>query len=111
MFVVRGRTFGADFDSVTTGGPWYRGARNMCRPKIRTHDESFAYYYLSWRCCAEADGEPTDPRAPKQRERDQPWESIVHAAHHSWKLPWNPNVPGDEAPPSATPILAPNSHP
>ena len=51
-----------NFDNVTTGGPWYYGTRNMCRPKIYTHDESFAYYYLSWRCCSEADGKPTDPR-------------------------------------------------
>jgi hypothetical protein len=93
--LVRGREFGADFDNVTTGGPWYVGVRNQCRPKIRTHDESFAYYYLSWRCCAEPDGAPTDPRTPKQRERNEAWERIVEHAHHSWKMPFNPKVPGD----------------
>ncbi|HLM74308.1 MAG TPA: SUMF1/EgtB/PvdO family nonheme iron enzyme [Polyangiaceae bacterium] len=56
----------AKFDSVTTGGPWYKGVRNQCRPKIYTHDEGFYYYYLSFRCCAEADGKPTDPRTPQQ---------------------------------------------
>lgn len=54
------------YDSVTTGGPWYKGVRNQCRPKIYTHDEGFYYYYLSFRCCAEADGKPTDPRTPRQ---------------------------------------------
>ena len=56
------------FDSVHTGGPWYKGVRNQCRPKIYTHDEGFYYYFLSFRCCAEPDGAVTDPRTPKQRE-------------------------------------------
>jgi len=86
----------SDFDNVTTGGPWYKGVRNQCRPKIYSHDESFAYYYLSWRCCAEPDGKPTDPRAPKQIERGWDWDKVVHQANHSWKLPFNPKVPGDE---------------
>jgi hypothetical protein len=54
------------FDSVNTGGPWYRGTRNQCRPKIYTHDEGFYYYYLGFRCCAEPDGKATDPRTPRQ---------------------------------------------
>ena len=58
----------AKYDSATTGGPWYKGVRNQCRPKIYTHNEDFYYYYLSFRCCAEADGKPTDPRTPKQRK-------------------------------------------
>lgn len=57
------------YDNVTTGGPWRYGVRNQCRPKIHTHNEGFAYYYLSFRCCAEADGKPTDPRSPKQIHR------------------------------------------
>ncbi|HSO00462.1 MAG TPA: SUMF1/EgtB/PvdO family nonheme iron enzyme [Candidatus Nanopelagicales bacterium] len=57
-----------DFDSVHTGGPWYKGVRNQCRPKVYTHDEDFYYYFLSFRCCAEPDGEPTDPRTPRQIE-------------------------------------------
>lgn len=61
--------WGNKFDNVTTGGPWYKGVRNQCRPKIYTHDEGFYYYYLSFRCCAEPDGAPTDPRAPKQIAR------------------------------------------
>jgi hypothetical protein len=61
------------FDNVTTGGPWLYGVRNQCRPKIYTHDEGFAYYYLSTRCCAEPDGAPTDPRAPKQIQRKEKW--------------------------------------
>lgn len=61
------------FDNVTTGGPWVEGVRNQCRPKIYTHNEGFSYYYLSFRCCAEADGKPTDPRAPKQIKRGEKW--------------------------------------
>lgn len=56
------------FDSITTGGPWYSGVRNQCRPKVYTHDEGFYYYYLSFRCCSEPDGKPTDPRTPRQIE-------------------------------------------
>ena len=93
----------SNFDNVTTGGPWYRGVRNMCRPKIYSHDESFAYYYLSWRCCQQADGQPTDPRAPKQIKRHQSWHRIEWLAHHSWKLPFNPKVPGDAGYTSAGP--------
>jgi len=89
------KDFGQDFDNVTTGGPWYYGVRNACRPKIYTHDESFAYYYLSWRCCAEADGKPTDPRAPKQIERGMSFDKVKSIAEHSWKLPYNPHEPGD----------------
>jgi hypothetical protein len=85
-----------NFDNVTTGGPWYLGVRNMCRPKIYSHDESFAYYYLSWRCCAEPDGKETDPRAPKQIERGWTFERVRNIAEHSWKLPLNPKWPGDE---------------
>lgn len=61
------------FDNVTTGGPWLLGVRNQCRPKIYTHNEGFNYYYLSTRCCAEADGKPTDPRSPKQIKRGDKW--------------------------------------
>lgn len=60
----------AKFDSVHTGGPWYKGVRNQCRPKVYTHDEDFYYYFLSFRCCAEADGKATDPRTPWQ-QRDK----------------------------------------
>jgi formylglycine-generating enzyme required for sulfatase activity len=85
----------SDFDNVTTGGPWYLGVRNQCRPKIYSHDESFSYYYLSWRCCAEADGKPTDPRSPKQIKRGESWEKVLWSAKHSWLMPFNPRLPGD----------------
>jgi hypothetical protein len=59
------------FDSVHTGGPWYKGVRNQCRPKIYTHNEDFYYYFLSFRCCAETDGKATEPRT--QRQIDEKW--------------------------------------
>jgi hypothetical protein len=70
-------------DNVTTGGPWLRGVRNQCRPKIYEHDEGFRYYYLSTRCCAEPDGKPTDPRAPKQLARGMAWERVEWLAAHT----------------------------
>jgi hypothetical protein len=73
----------AKFDSVTTGGPWYLGVRNQCRPKIYEHDEGFAYYYLTTRCCAEPDGQPTDPRSPRQKQRGMSWERVVYFAKNS----------------------------
>lgn len=61
-------TWRSKFDSVHTGGPWYKGVRNQCRPKIYTHDTGFYYYFLGFRCCAEPDGAKTDPRTPRQRK-------------------------------------------
>ncbi len=68
------------FDSVHTGGPWYKGVRNQCRPKIYTHNEGFYYYYLGFRCCAEPDGAATDPRAPKQITRGWQFDRVERLA-------------------------------
>jgi sulfatase modifying factor 1 len=65
-----GSDWKAKYDSVVLGGPWYKGVRNQCRPRIYTHDEGFYYYNLGFRCCAEADGKATDPRTPRQRSED-----------------------------------------
>lgn len=82
--VVASETYSADFrgkfDSVHTGGPWYKGVRNQCRPKIYTHDEGFYYYFLSFRCCAEPDRKPTDPRTPKQRKANWKFEKVEQIA-------------------------------
>lgn len=61
--------FKGKYDSIHTGGPWYRGVRNQCRPKIYTHDEGFYYYFLGFRCCAEPDGTETEPLTPMQRHQ------------------------------------------
>ncbi len=66
--VAAAETDKGKFDSITTGGPWYKGVRNQCRPKIYTHDEGFYYYYLSFRCCAEPDGKPSEPLTPRQQK-------------------------------------------
>jgi hypothetical protein len=68
------------YASVTTGGPWYLGVRNQCRPKIYTHDEGFYYYYLSFRCCAEADGRETEPRTPKQIQAAVAFDAVERLA-------------------------------
>ena len=68
------------FDSVHTGGPWYKGTRNQCRPKIYTHDEAFYYYFLGFRCCAEPDGKATDPRTPYQIEKKWKLERVERSA-------------------------------
>jgi hypothetical protein len=70
----------AKFDSVHTGGPWYKGVRNQCRPKIYTHNEGFYYYFLSFRCCAEPDGQPTEPRTPRQVRDGWKWSKVEHLA-------------------------------
>ncbi len=82
--IVSSETFSNDFrgkfDSVHTGGPWYKGVRNQCRPKIYTHDEGFYYYYLSFRCCSEPDGTATDPRTTKQRRWGWGFERVERTA-------------------------------
>lgn len=82
--VVSSETYSTDykgkFDSVHTGGPWYKGVRNQCRPKIYTHDEGFYYYFLSFRCCAAPDGQPNDPRTPKQIKAKTQFKTIESLA-------------------------------
>ena len=70
----------AKFDSVHTGGPWYKGVRNQCRPKVYTHAEDFYYYFLSFRCCAEPDGKPTDPRTQWQQRDGWSMEKVERSA-------------------------------
>jgi formylglycine-generating enzyme len=78
--VVAGEGGKAKFSSVNTGGPWYKGVRNQCRPKIYTHDEGFYYYYLSFRCCAEPDGKESDPRTPLQIKKDWGFDQVERLA-------------------------------
>jgi len=85
--VVSSETYSDDFrgkfDSVHSGGPWYKGVRNQCRPKIYTHDEGFYYYFLGFRCCAEPDQKPTDPRTPKQIKGNWGFERVERIAGFS----------------------------
>ncbi len=85
--VVASETYSSGFrgkyDSVHTGGPWYKGVRNQCRPKIYTHNEGFYYYFLGFRCCAEPDGNATDPRTPKQVKRGWDFSRIERLARFS----------------------------
>ncbi len=82
--VVASETFSADFrgkfDSVHTGGPWYKGVRNQCRPKIYTHNEDFYYYFLGFRCCSEPAGTATDPRTPKQIKANWDFKRVEKSA-------------------------------
>jgi formylglycine-generating enzyme len=64
--VVAGDSPKAKYSSVNTGGPWYSGVRNQCRPKVYTHEEGFYYYFLGFRCCSNPDGAENDPRTPRQ---------------------------------------------
>jgi formylglycine-generating enzyme len=65
---------------VHSGGPWYKGVRNQCRPKIYTHNEDFYYYFLSFRCCAEPDGKATEPRTPRQVKEGWKMERVEKSA-------------------------------
>lgn len=78
--VCAGETSHAKFASVNTGGPWYSGVRNQCRPKVYTHDEGFYYYFLSFRCCANPDGKDNEPRTPKQVRDGMSWSTIEKLA-------------------------------
>jgi sulfatase modifying factor 1 len=78
--VVAGESPKAKFASVNTGGPWYSGVRNQCRPKVYTHEEGFYYYYLSFRCCSEPDGKPNETRTQKQIKDGMTWETIERLA-------------------------------
>jgi sulfatase modifying factor 1 len=70
----------AKFAAVNTGGPWYSGVRNQCRPKVYTHAEDFYYYYLSFRCCANPDGKPNEPRTAKQIKDGTSWKEVERLA-------------------------------
>ena len=78
--VVAAESHKAKFESVNTGGPWYKGVRNQCRPKIYTHDEGFYYYFLGFRCCAAPDGAENDPRTPGQIRKKWPISSLEKLA-------------------------------
>ncbi len=69
-----------EFDSVHTGGPWYSGVRNQCRPKVYTHGEDFYYYFLSFRCCAEPDGALTNPLTARQQKAGWSLEKVEKSA-------------------------------
>ena len=81
--VVAGETPKAIYASVHTGGPWYSGVRNQCRPKVYTHDEGFYYYFLGFRCCSEPDGQPNEPRTKKQIADKMQWATIQRLARFS----------------------------
>jgi hypothetical protein len=70
----------AKYSSVHTGGPWYSGVRNQCRPKVYTHGEETFGYFLSFRCCAAADGATSERRTPKQLKDGVTWERIEQIA-------------------------------
>ena len=72
--------FKGKYDSIHSGGPWYKGVRNQCRPKIYTHDEGFYYYFLGFRCCAEPDDKPTEPLTAKQRKEKWKLERVERIA-------------------------------
>lgn len=74
--VVASETPSSPYSSVHTGGPWYSGVRNQCRPKVYTHDEGFYYYFLGFRCCSEPDGKPNEARTSKQIREKTRWETI-----------------------------------
>lgn len=70
----------AKHSSVHTGGPWYSGVRNQCRPKVYTHGEETFGYFLSFRCCAQADGPTTERRTAKQIRDGVTWARVEQIA-------------------------------
>ncbi len=78
--VCAGESGAAKFSSVHTGGPWYSGVRNQCRPKVYTHGEETFGYFLSFRCCAEADGPTPEGRTQKQLRDGVSWARVEQIA-------------------------------
>jgi hypothetical protein len=68
------------FSSVHTGGPWYSGVRNQCRPKVYTHGPDFYYYFLGFRCCANPDRASNEGRTPKQIAKGRSFEWVERMA-------------------------------
>jgi len=87
--VVASETLTSDwrgkYSSLHTGGPWYKGVRNQCRPKIYTHDEGFYYYFLGFRCCANPDGAENEPRTLKQIKEKKSFSTIEGYARFTAK--------------------------
>ena len=44
-------SYGKPYQNALKGGHWVLGARNRCRPSTVAHNESFANYESSYRCC------------------------------------------------------------
>jgi len=78
--VCAGETPKAKFAAVNTGGPWYSGVRNQCRPKVYTHAEDFYYYFLSFRCCANPDGASNEPLTSRQVKDGVSWREVERLA-------------------------------
>jgi hypothetical protein len=78
--VVSGESHKAKYASVNTGGPWYSGVRNQCRPKIYTHKEGFYYYFLGFRCCSNPDGKENDPRTKLQKQKGWKFKNVERLA-------------------------------
>lgn len=78
--VCAGEAAKAKYAAVNTGGPWYSGVRNQCRPKVYTHAEDFYYYFLSFRCCANPDGAPNEALTAKQKKDGVKWKDVERLA-------------------------------
>jgi hypothetical protein len=78
--VVSGESRRAKYSSVNTGGPWYSGVRNQCRPKVYSHQEGFYYYFLGFRCCAETDGQASEALTPQQMRKKWRFNSVERLA-------------------------------
>jgi sulfatase modifying factor 1 len=61
------------------GGAWGL-VRNACRPVTTSHEAEFRYYFVSFRCCADARAPSDDPPAWKRPELPPPSKSIEQAS-------------------------------
>jgi formylglycine-generating enzyme required for sulfatase activity len=65
------------------GGAWGH-VRNACRPMTTSHPPDFTYYFVSFRCCADAEGKPAylptrGPKAPSVKAEDRA--PVPHPTH------------------------------
>jgi hypothetical protein len=65
--------FKGKYDSIHSGGPWYKGVRNQCRPKIYTHDEGFYYYFPASAAAPSPTVNPPSRSRPSSAKRSGRW--------------------------------------
>jgi formylglycine-generating enzyme len=66
------------------GGAWGH-VRNACRPMTVSHEPEFTYYFVSFRCCADASPDPEADNDPKLwKPPPQPEPKKIRALSKGW---------------------------
>jgi hypothetical protein len=76
------------------GGAWGH-VRNACRPMTTSHPPEWSYYFVSFRCCADA---APDPEAEKDPKLWKPPQQHDHKKLRPFKKGWTPKGRGPNQP-------------